>query len=62
MKINKKRLVATVATGLLAANGINATQVAAVINRLFSVLAAHRPSRVLELLESEEDKRRDKEE
>lgn len=61
MKINKKRLVATVATGLLAGNGINATQVAAVINRLFAVLAAYRPSRVLELLESEEDKRRNKE-
>lgn len=61
MKINRKRLVAIAAIGLLESHGITTAQVAAVIDRLFAVLAAHRPSRVLELLESEEDKRRDKE-
>lgn len=54
-------MVAIAVIGLLESHGITTAQVAAVIDRLFAVLAAHRPSRVLELLESEEDKRRDKE-
>lgn len=60
MKISKRRLVQMIPGMTPPHLNIRPVQVDAVIGALFALLAAHKPSRVLELLEDEEKKRCDK--
>ena len=60
MSINKKRLVQLIPSMTPTHLNIKPVQVDAVLTALFAVLAAHRPSSVLKLLETEEKKRCDK--
>ncbi len=60
MKISKKRLVQMLPGMTPSHLNIKPVQVDAVITALFAILAAHKPSRVLELMEAEEKKRCDK--